>query len=356
MRIVICWVQWSGYMAACWRALAKRPGVELLVIAEHRMRDNGQPIFDPKLLGDVNCRLITTEQMNDPEFMFRAVSEFKPQAVALCGWGVPAFRSLVSRPELARVRFIMGMDTPRKDTWRQRLGKYKLRSFFSRIERVIVAGERTWQLGKLLGFRDNQLRRGFYAIDDKQYDGVFEQRLGLPEWPRKFLYVGRYIPVKAIDVMCEGYRRYRERVKEPWPFTCIGEGSEGSHIKSTPGITDLGYVQPYDQPRVYAEHGAFVIASRYEPWGVVLAEAGITGLPILCTDACGASLDVVRNFYNGLTVPSEDPEALARGMAWLHEHHAELPELGRRSRVLAGAYTAEVWAQRWEAVFRELVG
>ena len=355
MRIVICWVQWSGYMAACWRALAKRPGVELLVLAEHGMRANGQPVFDPKLIGDLNCRLITTQQMHDADFLLKHVSDFRPQVVALCGWGIPAFRALAMHPSLAHVRFIMGMDTPRKDTLRQRMGKYHLRRFFSRIDRVIVAGERTWQLGRLLGFEESQLRRGFYSIDDQQFEGVLEKRLAMPGWPRRFLYVGRYIPVKAIDVMCEGYRRYRSRVDDPWTFTCCGEGDEGRHITGTPGMEDKGYLQPYDLPAVLADHGAFVITSRYEPWGVVLAEAGYTGLPILCTEACGASLDVVRSFYSGVVVPTDDAEALARGMEWVHAHHAELPEMGRRSRVLAGAYTAPVWAARWESVFRELV-
>ena len=32
MRIVICWSHVSGYMAACWRALAATPGVDLFVL------------------------------------------------------------------------------------------------------------------------------------------------------------------------------------------------------------------------------------------------------------------------------------------------------------------------------------
>lgn len=356
MRIAICWHHWSGYMAACWRELSKRPGVELLVLAEHTNRPNGQPVYDPKLLDGVNARLLSTAELNDSAFVLKTVRDWNPQAVGLCGWHLPALRNLATSPAMSKVRFVMGMDTHRKGTLRQAMGRYVRASYFKRIERVIVASERTWQLALDLGFKEPQLRRGFYAIDTRQFEGVLDRRLASPNgWPRQFLYVGRYIPEKAIDVLCGGYARYRDGVSDPWPLVTCGEGPEGHHIKATKGAEDRGYLQPYDLPDRYAETGVFVIASRYEPWGVVLAEAAYSGLPILCTEACGASLDVVRSFYNGQAVTTGDPAALARGMQWMHANQQRLPELGRRSRSLAGAYTAEVWAERWETVFRELV-
>ncbi len=344
-------------MAACWRELARRPGVELLVVAEHSHRPNGEPIYDPKLLEGVNARLLSTAELHDTDLVLQIVREWRPKAVGLCGWHIPSLRHLALSKDMGHVRFVMGMDTHRKGTLRQALGRYYRASYFRRIERVICASERTWQLGLTLGFDESQLRRGFYGIDAHQFDGVMDRRMATPGgWPRQFLYVGRYIPEKAIDVLCDAYTRYRASVSDPWPLVTCGEGPEGHHIASTAGVENRGYLQPYHLPDRYAESGVFVIASRYEPWGVVLAEAAYSGLPILCTEACGAALDVVRSFYNGQSVTTGDPEAMARGMVWMHENGHRLPELGQRSRALAGAYTAEIWADRWEAVFRELVG
>ena len=33
MKVLFCWTDISGYMAACWRALASREGVDLHVLA-----------------------------------------------------------------------------------------------------------------------------------------------------------------------------------------------------------------------------------------------------------------------------------------------------------------------------------
>jgi hypothetical protein len=34
-------------------------------------------------------------------------------------------------------------------------------------------------------------------------------------------------------------------------------------------------------------------------------------------------------------------------MRWTHAHHAQLETMGARSRDLAAAYSAQMWATRW---------
>jgi hypothetical protein len=43
---------------------------------------------------------------------------------------------------------------------------------------------------------------------------------------------------------------------------------------------------------------------------------------------------------------------LAHAMTWVEEHYDELPLMGRRSQHLAEAFSAEVWADRWNDCFR----
>jgi len=120
------------------------------------------------------------------------------------------------------------------------------------------------------------------------------------------------------------------------------------------GIDDRGFVQPDALPELLQTHGVFVLPSRYEPWGVVLAEALSGGLPVVCTEACGASVELVRPYFNGLTVATDDADALARGLRWMHEHVELLPSMGAAGRPIAAAFAATVWAARWGAMFEEL--
>ena len=57
MRVAIVWHSVSGYMAACWRALAAEMGDDLLVVTQ-RPDPKGATPFDPALVRGVNVRLV----------------------------------------------------------------------------------------------------------------------------------------------------------------------------------------------------------------------------------------------------------------------------------------------------------
>ncbi len=99
-----------------------------------------------------------------------------------------------------------------------------------------------------------------------------------------------------------------------------------------------------------------MLPSVYEPWGVVIAEAAATGLPVICTEACGASVEIVRTGYNGLVVPTADEGALFRALTWAHENHDQLPEMGRRAAVYARAHSATRWGQSWRQIIGDIAG
>jgi glycosyltransferase involved in cell wall biosynthesis len=128
------------------------------------------------------------------------------------------------------------------------------------------------------------------------------------------------------------------------------------HFWGVSGLEDRGFVQPIDQPAVYESAGVFILPSRHEHWGVVIAEAGYCGLPIICTEECGSAVELVRSYHNGVAITSNSAPAIARGMVWSHAHHHDLPAMGARSKELASAFTAERWADRWTEMFRDVLG
>ena len=86
---------------------------------------------------------------------------------------------------------------------------------------------------------------------------------------------------------------------------------------------------------------------------MVIAEAAASGLPIVCTSACGAAVELVRPYYNGLIVAPQDVVGLARAMRWIHDHESDLRIMGYRGQALAEPYSAETWATRWHNYFLE---
>lgn len=354
MKVVLCWAGIAGYLAACWRALDRRPEIDLSIIAPGPAATSTSP-FTGDLVRDLPCTLLDEKHLQDAARVAALVIEQKPDVVHVPGWFVPAFRRLPEHPALAGVRFILGMDTPRLSTLAESVNRLRLRRFIRRMDRVIVPGERAWQYARFLGAAESKIRRGLYGIDYEALATASQQRLRSPAgWPRRFLTVGRYVEEKGIDVLVEGYGRYRASVSDPWPLDCCGTGPLAGRLQGRPGIQDLGFVQPDRQAEVWAGHGAFVLASRFDPWPLVIAEAAAAGLPIVCTESCGSAVELVRSFHSGLTVATEDPRSLADALRWVHEHHSRCPELGLAGQRLAAAYTADVWAERWAAVVAEL--
>lgn len=353
MRVVFCWQMISGYMASCWRELAGREGVELFVVA--RRPEGGSSVdFDTSLMAGIECELLTSAEMDDAQRLLSIVKAQKPDVLVLCGWATESFHRIAADASLRSVPCIMTMDTPYTGTFRQRMGRFVRRAYFRRVSHVVVAGERTHRLAVALGFEDSMLTRGVYSVDGVSFEKAIGKRAAMGEWPGRFLYVGRYASVKAIDVLVEAYRLYRRSCEQngiaPWVLTTCGKGDQGHLFAGLEGHEDMGFTQPGDLPDIMSRSGAFVIASRYEPWGTVLAEAGFAGLPIVCTEACSAHLDVVRTYYNGVVAPTDDATAFAEGLRWVHDRRGTAAMLGSRSRALADPYGAGAWADRWEGV------
>jgi len=346
LRIFIGWRIISGYMAACWRALDAREDVEVFVVCRRGAN------FDPAIVEGLEAKLLDEDEPLDERWMRSEIGRRRPDALLISGWSDPAYRGLATSGEASGAIVVMGMDTPWTGSLRQRLGRFRHPKFFRRVDRAWVAGERAWQLARTLGFEERRIFRGVYAADVDAFAAAHQRRRERGGWPRRFLFVARYVAPKAIDVLCDGYARYRRSVADPWPLTACGAGPLADLIARTEGVEDRGFVQPADLPEVFAEHGVFVLASRYEPWGVVVAEAAASGLPVVCTESVCSSLDLVRSRYNGVTVPTDDAASLARAFRWMHEHESLLPEMGDRARAFAAAYSPEMWAERLIAAVR----
>ncbi len=352
MRVVICWLGISGYLSACWRALGKTQGVELKIISSTQGGVNAP--FDPQITAGLDFHLLEGQQCRDPDYIKDLVVKHKPDAVILAGWTKPAYVRLAHLPELANAKFFMAMDTPWRDTWRQRLAWLKIRRLLRRLDGIVVPGERAWQFASHLRVGEDKIFRGMNGFDGEPLRNLYAQRVQSGPWPKQFLYVGQYQQRKGMDVLVAAYQAYRSRYRDAWPLVCCGAGPAAGLLQA-PGVENRGFVQPAQQPPVWAAAGVFVIASRFEPWGLVIAEAGASGLPLLCTEACGATVEMVRPYFNGLSVATGQVEPLTRGLCWMHEHYADLPEMGRRSMPLAAAYSSEFWAARWLHMLRRVL-
>lgn len=346
IRIALLHTRLSSYLAACLRELRRQIGAELLIYA---YPPAGVAPFGPVAfagLGEVRNR----REHSDADIE-RTILEFQPDAALVSGWADKGYMKVCRALRKRGIPVIAGCDTQWKGSLRQQVASWTAPWHVQRsIDVLWVTGERQATLGRALGYHGDHLWDGYYACDWK----LFASRSGearRTENPKRdkpaphFLYVGRHVPEKGIDTLVEAYRNYLERLANPWGLVIAGAGPLKSQLVNA-GADDRGFVQPSDLPRLMAESSAFVLPSRFEPWGVVIHEAAASGLPLICSDACGAAVHLLRDSHNGFMFPTGDVEALADRMVAMTEMaEGRRVEWGRVSYELAKQYTPERWAE-----------
>lgn len=135
------------------------------------------------------------------------------------------------------------------------------------------------------------------------------------------LCVGSYVPRKGQDVLLRALDRIRDR---HWRLICVGtsdldatyEAEVRALAEGLGNRVELhGAVPPRTLDALYAEADLFVLASHYEGYGMVFAEALASGLPIVAC-AGGATADTVPETA-GRLVGAGDVTGLARTLAGL---------------------------------------
>ena len=106
---------------------------------------------------------------------------------------------------------------------------------------------------------------------------------------------------------------------EATSLTIVGEGprrpaleEQARRLDVAPRVAFLGRRDRAGVRDALQAAHAFVLPSRHETFGVALAEAMATGLPVVAT-RCGGPEDLVTE-ATGLLVPPEDPAALAEAL------------------------------------------
>jgi glycosyltransferase involved in cell wall biosynthesis len=157
----------------------------------------------------------------------------------------------------------------------------------------------------------------------------------------RLLSVGSVVPGKGYDVLVAALATI---VDLPWRLTIAGDRTRNPAVAArldtdiaAHGLSNRvavpGAVAPERVIDLYLASDVFVLASRFEGYGMALAEAIAHGLPVVSTMA-GAIPDTVPAGA-GLLVPLDDVAALAQALRRLIGDRAERQRLATNARAAA---------------------
>src|SRR5262245_8362711 len=179
---------------------------------------------------------------------------------------------------------------------------------------------------------------------------------GAGQQPVQLLSVGAIVPRKAFHLLVAELSPLRDR---DWHLTIAGPTDRSpqalADVEAAIRATGLGQrialAGPVDKDRLanlYAAADAFLLASLYEGYGMVLAEAMARGLPIVCTSG-GAAAETVPDSA-ALKVAPGDERALSDAIGRVLDD----ADLRRRLGDAAGAAGPKL--SRWEDTARIVAG
>ncbi len=173
---------------------------------------------------------------------------------------------------------------------------------------------------------------------------------------RTFGALGRLVEEKGFDVLLAALARLAAEEPEA-RLRVAGEGPERAALARQIGAEGLegraelvGFVR--DVPEFLAGVNALVVPSRWESFGLALAEGLAAGLPCVASRVGGlveVGGDLVR------WVEPEDADGLCAAMQQVGPE-AWAPEAVARRRERAGRFSAEAMTDAYLALFRQVLG
>ena len=171
--------------------------------------------------------------------------------------------------------------------------------------------------------------------------------------PRTLLYVGRSDPYKNVPLLVEAFAA--ARALAPWPLRLVVAGArdprypEAEDRARALGVADAvefaGSLPFAELVGRYRSADLLVHPSRYEGFGLQIAEAMAAGLPVLCSDG-GAAPEVAGDAARVVPLAGGAP-AFAEAILALLSDSAELSRLRR-----AGLRRAALFS--WDRAAREI--
>jgi glycosyltransferase involved in cell wall biosynthesis len=170
-----------------------------------------------------------------------------------------------------------------------------------------------------------------------------------PGRPIRFLFLGRLVRMKCVDILLESFAQVADRV--PARMDVIGDGPEHARLTAQArrlGCADLvtfhGWLDPAECSRRMQACDVFVSASLEESGGIAVLEAMATARPVIAT-AWGGHLETVDHTA-GILVDVSSRAALTEGLASAMVRLATDPSL--RSQLGAGGRRRVEECYDWE--------
>ncbi len=228
------------------------------------------------------------------------------------------------------------------------------REAFSRVAGMIFNADPEKELAeRLFGVEGERFTTFGIGLDaDWTGDAArFRRKYGLED--PFILYAGRKEAGKRVDLLMEGFLRYKRRYGGNLKLVLIGGGK--MEIPDPEEIIDLGFVPLQDKYDAYRAAALFCNPSEMESFSLVIMESWLAERPVLVNGKCPVTKDFCMQAGGGLYFNGE--EEFVACVRWLLAHPEESDRMGRSGRAYVKRHFAwDVIVRRYLEYIRDFTG
>jgi glycosyltransferase involved in cell wall biosynthesis len=244
------------------------------------------------------------------------------------------------------------------------LRRLSIRFLYGKGARIVVNSESLrMQFTEYFGFSQDMVDTIHNPLD---IDGILAQSAGGSDPASRgpisgtlrgtIVGMGRFSREKGFDLLI----RSMTMVRAPARLLLLGEGRDGKNLRKLVGelglsgkVEFLGFRKnPYP---ILRSATIFVLPSRYEGFPNGLAEAMALSVPCVATRCRTGPEELIKDGDNGLLVPVEDPEAMARAVDRLLCDPPLRERLGAAARISVQKYRAGEIVRQYESLIESVV-
>ena len=298
-RIVFLYSELAGYFLACAEALGQHPEVDSVNIVHWPIHPEA-----PFHFTSTDHYTLHPKEKHNRKSLKQLLAQINPTAIVCSGWMDSDYNALAKSYQ-KHIPVLLTLDNWWTGSLKQRAAALTAPWFIHRrFNRAWVPGEPQISFAQKLGFSGSSFATGFYCADPKPFQAIYEKRRTTTP-SKKMLYIGRYSAVKGVRELWEAFMELSDEFPD-WELHCVGTGELWESRAIHPKIIHHGFKQPHELEPHLLDAACFVMPSKKEPWGVVLHEMAIAGLPLLATEQVGAGTEFLQSKKNGFVFQNDN--------------------------------------------------
>ena len=174
---------------------------------------------------------------------------------------------------------------------------------------------------------------------------------------KRIIAAGRFVHQKGFDLLLDAWHIINKDISD-WHLYIFGNENREPYQKIVDKyqMNDNTHLMgaTKDIAEEFSKSSIFVLSSRFEGFGLVLAEAMSCGLPCVSFDCPYGPRDIITDREDGILVENGNVEALSKAIEQLMTEEDLRQSMGEKALINVARYDSSNIMTRWEELFSSL--